>query len=73
MKVLINDIEYVPKIEALLTQGSLRECLRALTKIRHCSSRIPYHLASDAIKALSPEFAELDAKVAYDLLHEEEQ
>lgn len=67
MKVLINDIEYVPKAEApRLDDHRVLECLHALVGFKYFNEP---HKANnyiyDAIHAIAPEYNEMDVDVAY--------
>ena len=70
-KVVIDGVEYVPKAEVKpLTDDRLQKCLEELTSMRYFNQ--PHKMmphAWDAINALSPELAALDADVAYERIH----
>ncbi len=70
-KVIIGDVEYVPKAEILeLTDQRLQKCLEVLTEMRYFDQNHKMKaLAWNAINALSPELAELDEHSAYDRVH----
>lgn len=68
---MIDGIEYVPKAEVPeLTDKRLRDCFEVLTSMRYFNEehKMKAH-AWEAIRALSPELAELDEKAAYDRIH----
>lgn len=69
--VIIDGIEYVPKAEVPeLTDERLKKCLEVLTSMRYFDQSHKMHaLAYDAIKALSPELAELEPDVAFERIH----
>jgi hypothetical protein len=69
--VFIDGVEYVPKADIEpLTDERLHECLKVLTSMRYFnqSHKMMCH-AYDAIKALSPELADLEPDVAFDRIH----
>jgi len=72
MKVVIDGVEYVPKAEILpINDERLQKCLESLTAIQYFYEQPHKHRAWawDALRALSPELAELscdDAKKAFD-------
>jgi chorismate mutase len=75
MKVIIDGVEYVPKVEVKeLTDKSLKECLEVLTSMRcfNQQHKMKAH-AWEAINALSPDLAKLDEKEAYDFIHGAEE
>lgn len=74
-KVIINGVEYVPKGEIPeLNDQRLQECLEVLTEMRYFGEQHKMEgLAYNAIKALSPELAELPVDVAYTRIHGTEE
>lgn len=77
MQVIIDGVEYVPKVELpQINDEKLKECLAELTAIQYFGECSHKHRAWawDAINAIAPDVAELcsnDVKVAYDMFHEE--
>lgn len=69
--VVIDGIEYIPKAEVpALTDERLQRCLEVLTEMRYFNQNHKMSaLAYDAIKALSPELAELEPDVAFERIH----
>ncbi|QDP50487.1 MAG: hypothetical protein Unbinned6284contig1001_43 [Prokaryotic dsDNA virus sp.] len=68
MKVVINNVEYIPKGEVPeITDESLKKCLSVLAEMVYFNQ---YHkmkgLAYNAIEALSPDLAKLDESEIYD-------
>lgn len=74
MKVVIDGIEYVPKASIKpATDEIIQECLEVLTEMRYFNQNHKMMgLAYNAIKALSPELAELEPDIAYSRMHGEE-
>lgn len=76
--VLIDGIEYVPKVEVLpLTDERLQKCLESLTEIQYFHEQRHKHRAWawDALHALSPELAKLaadDPSAAFDRVRSSE-
>lgn len=70
-KVVIDGIEYVPKGEIPeLTDKRLHDCLMVLTEMRYFKQDHKMQgLAYEAMRALSPELAELDENAAYYRIH----
>lgn len=70
-QVLIDGVEYVPKAEVPeLTDQRLQSCLEVLTSMRYFGqSHKMEGLAYEAIRALSPELAELEPDIAYERIH----
>ncbi len=70
-KVIIDGTEYVPKGEIPeLTDERLHDCLMVLTEMRYFKEDHKMQgLAYEAMKALSPELAELDENEAYYRIH----
>lgn len=74
-KVIIDGIEYVPKAEIPeITDERLQKCLESLTEIQYFHEQKHKHRAWawDALRALSPELAELaahDPSAAFDRIH----
>ena len=75
MKVLIDGVEYVPKVEiGKITDEKINECLMVLTEMRyHNQNHKMKALAWDAINSLSPDLANLSEKEAYDFVHKDDQ
>ena len=74
MKVIIDGIEYIPKVDIPeLTNSSLKECLEILTTMRYLnqSHKMKAH-AWEAINALSPDLAKLDNEDAFNFIHGKE-
>lgn len=73
-KVFIDGIEYIPKAEVKpLNDKSLLKCLMVLTEMRYFKQNHKMEgLAYEAIKALSPELAELEPSVAFDRIRGDE-
>ncbi len=74
MKVIIDNIEYVPKctIEPL-NDERLQECLEVLTGMRYFHENHKMMSGTyEAIKALSPELANLEPDAAYSFIHGED-
>lgn len=75
MKVMIDGVEYVPKAEILpINDDRLQKCLESLTEIQYFYDQPHKHRAWawDALRALSPELAELsseDAQKAFERVH----
>jgi hypothetical protein len=73
--VLIDGVEYVPKAEVLpITDERLQKCLESLTEIQYFHEQKHKHRAWawDALRALSPELAQLAANnpsAAFDRIH----
>lgn len=74
-KVVIDGVEYVPKVELPeVTEGDLTECLRLLVDIQYFSSEKHKHQAWawDALSHLAPDLAKLcsdNPGAAFDLLN----
>jgi len=74
-KVMIGDVEYVPKAEIPpLTDKRLQECLEVLTSMRYFNEqhKMKCH-ALEAINALAPELAKLNEEAAFHAIHGTEE
>ncbi|WPD22845.1 MAG: hypothetical protein SD837_22010 [Candidatus Electrothrix scaldis] len=70
--VLIDGVEYVPKVEVPeLTNERLYQCLASLTEIQYFNGQIHKHRcwAWEALNSLAPDLANLSSEEAYDLFH----
>ena len=74
MKVVIDGIEYVPKVDTHgVTDEKIKSCLETLTEIRYFNqSHKMMGLAWNAINALCPDLANLEPDAAYSVMHGEE-
>ena len=71
--VIIDGIEYIPKIEGLLINDKrLQGCLEVLTEMRRFNQHHKMReLAWNAINELSPDIAKLSVEAAYYRIHGE--
>jgi hypothetical protein len=71
MKVIIDGIKYVPKVNIKpISNKSIQECLEILTSMRYFDqSHKMDSMAFDAINSLSPDLAKLDKEDAFNFIH----